>query len=88
MIVEFIRFFMNVHIDELFIYLGIVVLWGGLYYVWNLIAIEITIDIMEYMDYKHPDLDYFTIPKIIERTKNKYGEQRLRWNNHLRNRAN
>jgi hypothetical protein len=88
MIVGFVKFFMEMQIGQLAIYLGFVVLWGGLYYIWNLIAIEITVDLMGYMDYKHPDLDYYTIPKIIERTKNKYGEQRLRWNNRVRDRAN
>jgi hypothetical protein len=31
---------------------------------------EITVDIMQYIENKYPDLDYFTIPSILERIKN------------------
>jgi len=87
-IVGFVKFFMDVWIGQLAIYIGLTVLWGGFYYIWNLITMEITVDVMGYMDYKYPDLDYFTIPRIIERTKINYGEQRLRRNNHIWNREN
>lgn len=57
--------------QPLTIYLLINVSWMGLYYIWNLITADITIDIMEYLDYKAKDADFYTIPRIIERIKQK-----------------
>ena len=68
--IVFYKFFTHIWIGQQAIYCGIIVLWGGFYYIWNLIVIEITIDIMQYIENKYPDLDYFTIPSILERIKN------------------
>ena len=69
MIVGVYQLIVNVWMGIIAVYSIISVLWIGFYYWWNLITLEITVDIMQYLEHKYPDENYFTIPRILERIK-------------------
>lgn len=56
------------------------VLWFGFFYIWNVLTLEMTVDMMQLFEAKYPDPDYFTLQNIVERTKLKW-KKNIPWKN-------